>query len=140
MRKSRASRKVRLSHPDRYDPMAMPSASSSLASLQTYTSKVYGPVGMARHKEAVEERHVSNLASLGKSTRALLTELRSSSTIKPSDGPVGDLEDVPMEDGFQDDNDGDVWVDITDEGQDDDVVQMRDVLSLQYPSNLSPQG
>ncbi|OSD06825.1 hypothetical protein PYCCODRAFT_1442362 [Trametes coccinea BRFM310] len=43
-----------------------------------------------------------------------------------------------MEDGFQDDNDGDVWVDITDEGQDDDVVQMRDVLSL-HPRIYRPK-
>ena len=34
-------------------------------------------------------------------------------------------------DVVEDDDDGDVWVDVTDEGQQDDVVQMRDILAMQ---------
>ncbi|OSD03883.1 hypothetical protein PYCCODRAFT_1424523, partial [Trametes coccinea BRFM310] len=116
MRKSRASRKVRLSYPDRYDLLAVPPASSAAGPLQTYTSKVFGPVAIARHKQEVEERHMSNL-------------LNSSAT---------GLEDVDMDSGMQDDDDGDVWVDITDEGQEEDVVQMRDILNL-HPRIYRPK-
>ncbi|KAJ8454935.1 hypothetical protein ONZ51_g12737 [Trametes cubensis] len=137
MAKSKASRRVTASAPDRYDPLA---PSSVFVPLQTYTTKVYGPISMARHREQIEEHHAANLMSLGKSTRALLSELRSSSSATAEvSTPAND--DPPMDivmGGNDDDDDGDVWVDMPDEGQEDDVIQMRDILAM-HPRTYRPK-
>ncbi|KAJ8455486.1 hypothetical protein ONZ51_g12439 [Trametes cubensis] len=134
MTKARASRSVTSSFPDRYDPLA--TSSSTLVPLRTYTTKTYGPMAMARHKEEVEQRHATNVMSLGKSTRALLNELRSSSSATVDSTTIQD-NGTPM-DVVEDDDDGDVWVDVTNEGQQDDVVQMRDILAM-HPRTYRPK-
>ena len=43
-------------------------------------------------------------------------------------------DDPPMDiimGGNDDNDDGDVWVDMPGEGQEDDVIQMRDILAMQ---------
>ncbi|KAI0674940.1 hypothetical protein C8Q78DRAFT_1075288 [Trametes maxima] len=123
MKRKRASRIVRSSHPDPIDPL---SSNSTFGTIKTYTSKPYGTFGISRRREELAERYTKNILSLGTNERELLDELGASSHSNSGPGTQGDNDDMEIDVGYS--ADAAEWVDIEDD--DEAATQIRDILSL----------